>query len=256
MLNVTHKELNELIKEYYKHKISLLVYGRFGIGKSFLVLDTAKEIAKNREREFVEWNNLNEKEKLKLFENPEKYFVFCDIRLSSYDVSDLRGLPIFTDNKKAIEFKIPLWALYMEQKKADGLIFFDEISLSPPLVQSSVYKILYDRQVNESKISDNFLIMGASNLDDERAYVHTLAPPLKDRCGEIELKGSSIENFSEYLIKRKIDSRIIGFLNFKSSNLYKVDFEDNQKYTAYRGWCERVNPLIKDVRMSFWKSVL
>lgn len=248
MLKVNHRELNELIKEYYKHKISLLIYGRFGIGKSFVVKDTSKEIAKQNKREFVNWNLLTEKEKEDIFENPKKYFVLIDIRLSEYDSTDIKGLPIFKDDNKAIEFKIPYWALLLEKEDSDGVLFFDEISLAPPLVQSSVYKIVYDRCVNESRISKNWLILGASNLDEDRAYTHTLASPLKDRAGEVELQKAKPKDFIEYMIERKIDSRIIGYLNFKSVNMWKVDFDDNQKYTTNRGWCERVNPLIKDIK--------
>lgn len=256
MIKVKHKELQELIKTYYKQKISLLVYGRFGIGKSFVVKDTAQEIAEQNKREFVNWNKLTDREKEEVFENPKKYFVLIDIRLSEYDSTDIKGLPIFKDNNKAIEFKIPYWALFLEKEESDGILFFDEISLAPPLVQSSVYKILYDRCVNESRIGDNWVVLGASNLDEDRAYTHTLASPLKDRAGEVELIGANIEDFTDYMIKQKIDNRIIGFLNFKSSNLWNVNFEDNQKYTTYRGWCERIHHLIKDIPSNDYRNLL
>lgn len=246
MKKINHNELNELLKHYYDRKLPLFVWGRFGIGKSQVVRESSKEIAEKRGRKFVEWNKLTEKEKQDVFEYCEKYFVLIDIRLSEYDSSDIKGLPIFTDNKRAIEFKIPFWALLLEKDNSDGVLFFDEINLAVPLVLSSCYKIIYDRVVNTSKINDNWLILGCGNLSEDRAYTHEIASPLRDRGGEVELVGSDVDSWVGWAIKNNIDSRIIGFLNFKTSNIYKVDFNDNQKFTTHRGWA-RVSTLVTGV---------
>ena len=88
--------------------------------------------------------------------------------------------------------------------------------------------------------------MGAGNNADDRAHTHEVAPPLRDRAGEVELNMPSIEIWTEWASKQGIESRIIGYLNFKSSSLHKVDFEDNQKFTTGRGW-ERVSTLIQGI---------
>ena len=247
MLKVNHKEFGSLIKEYYKKKLALFCFGAFGIGKSFVVRDVAEEIAKSRGRKFIEWNKINDKDKQKVFEYPEEYFVLLDERLSEYDSSDIKGLPNFKDNKDTIEWKIPTWAKFLTFENSDGIVFFDEINLATPLVISSVYKIIYDRVVNESKINDNWLVMGAGNRDEDRAFTHTLPAPVRDRCGEIELITPNIEDWTGWATQHFIDSRIIGFSNFKPSVLYKVDFNDNQKFTTARGF-ERLSKLIKDVK--------
>lgn len=244
---INHKELNSLIKHYYNSKIALFIWGKFGIGKSAVVKDTAKELAIERKREFVEWNKLTKEEKEKVLTNCERYFVLIDIRLSEYDSSDIKGLPNFKGDRKSIEFLVPFWALLLEKENSDGILFFDEINLAVPLVQSSCYKIIYDRVVNDSKINKNWLIIGAGNIEEDRAYTHEIAPPLRDRGGEVELVGCSVEDWTNWALKNGIDGRIIGFLHFKTSNIYKVDYEDKQKFTTYRGW-ERVSCLIKDVK--------
>lgn len=251
---VNHKELNILVKEYYKAKIPLIVYGRFGIGKSVAIKDTAKELSEKQGRKFVEWNRINEDEKHNILENPKDFFVFIDIRLSEYDSSDIKGLPEFNSGKKSIDFKVPIWALLMEQENSDGILFFDEISLAPPLVISSCYKILHDRIINNSRINKNWGILSATNTDEDNAYTHTLASPLKDRCGEVTLVGASADNWTEWALKNEINSRIIAFINFKSSYLWKVDFNDTQKYATYRAW-ERVNTLIKDISLNDYDTL-
>jgi len=241
MIQIDHDELKELVKDYYKAKTSLFIYGRFGIGKSDTLKASAKELAEEKKKIFVEWAKLTDTQKEEVKAKAEDYFVFIDIRLSEYDSSDIKGLPMFKDDKKSIEFKVPTWALLLENPMSDGVLFFDEINLAPPLVMSSCYKIIYDRIVNESKINDNWGICGAGNLDEDRAYTNNIAPPLKDRCGEVELVGASMDKWMKWGLENGINTRILGFANFKNSVLYVVDFDDKQKFTTYRGWARLSN---------------
>jgi len=245
VLKINHNELRELLKEYYKKKLSLFVIGGFGIGKSFVIRDTAREIAENRAREFIEWNKISQKKKQEVYEYPEKYFVFIDERLAEEEPTDIKGLPSFKENTDVLNWRMPFWCKLLTQENSDGFLFFDEINLAPPLVQSAVYKIIYDRVIGEEKIGNNWLVLGAGNRDEDRAFTHTIPYPLRDRGGEVELITPSVENWTEWAIPQGIDSRIIGFVNFKPSCLYAINFDDNQKQTTTRGW-ERLNTLIKE----------
>jgi hypothetical protein len=241
---VFHEDLKEIIKTYYKNKLSLLVYGTFGIGKSYIIKEVAKEIAKSKTKIYVEWNSLSYEEKKTITENPEGYFVLMDIRLSEMDYSDIRGLPDFKENN--IVWKSPFWTKILENPNSDGFLFFDELNLSLPIVMSSCYKIIYDRIINEGVISPNWLILGAGNLSDDRAYTHEIPMPLRDRVGEVILEIPSHEGFIEWAIANNIDSRIISFINFSPNHLRQVDFEDTAKQTTPRGY-ERLSTLIKGV---------
>ena len=245
VLKVNHKDLNALISEYYDKKVALFTYGAFGIGKSFVVRQSAKDIAKEKKRKFVEWNDLSREDKINVSENPQDYFVFIDIRLSEYDAGDLK-LPNFKEESETFEWKIPLWAKLLTKQESDGILFFDEMNLASPLVISSVYKIIYDRFMDEHKITDNWFIMGAGNREEDMAFTHTLPAPIRDRCGEVELTAPSVDNWTDWAIENQIDGRIVGYVNASPSSLYRVDFNDNQKFTTNRGF-ERLNTLIKGV---------
>jgi len=244
MKKINHIELIEVVKCAYKKKLSLFLYGHFGIGKSEHLKTISQDIAKEKKKEFIEWNELSEEDKNKLVDNPKGKFVWIDCRLAEYSPDDIKGLPLFTSSNRAIEFKCPLWALLLEQKGSDGILALEEFGLATPLVQSSVYKIVLDRQINQSKINDNWGVIGATNMSDDRAYTHEIASPLRDRALEFELSICTGEAWQNWAIENKIDSRIIGFLAFKSSNLYKVDFEDNSKYTTPRAWA-RLSKIIE-----------
>ena len=248
MLKINHKELTELIKEYYKKKLALFIFGGFGIGKSFCVRDSAKEIAKLRAREFIEWNKVSREKKQEIFEYPEKYFVLIDERLSEYDSSDIKGLPNFKSDGDTIEWRIPFWAKFLTLPNSDGVLFFDEVNLATPLVISSVYKIIYDRIIDESKINDNWLIIGCGNREEDRAFTHTLPAPVRDRGGEVELISPNVDDWTNWASQHDIDSRIIGFVNFKPSSMSNVDFNNNQKFTTTRG-LERLSCLISGEKL-------
>ncbi|MEM4270959.1 MAG: hypothetical protein QXO70_02585, partial [Candidatus Pacearchaeota archaeon] len=243
---VKHDELSEIIKQHYSKKITLFVWGTFGIGKSRVFKEVAKEIALQLGKEFVVWHEISESKKKEIFENSDKYFVLIDIRLSEYDSSDIKGLPEFRNDSEGIEFKIPRWALLTQKENSYGMLLFDEINLATPIVQSSCYKILYDRVVNESKIGDNWGIFGGGNLTSDRAYTHEISPPLRDRGSEVQLITPNIDTWTNWALKNNIDSRIIGFLNFKTGSLYVVNFDDEQKFTTTRGY-ERLSTLIKGI---------
>lgn len=248
MLEVDHKELTELIRSYYKTKIPLFVVGTFGIGKSQSVRENAIDIAKEKNKEFINWNEIPLDKKLEVYKNAEKYFVFLDIRLSEFDSSDIKGLPELQSSDKLngwLSWRVPFFAKLLENPKSDGVLFFDEINLAPPLVQSSCYKIIHDRIINDGRVGEDWLIMGAGNTDDDRAYIHDVAPPLQDRAGQVKLLIPTTQKWiDEYAIPRGINSLIIGFLSFKTGSLYRVDFNDKQKFTTPRGY-ERISKLIE-----------
>ena len=249
---ISHKQLSEVIEQYYNtkdregRKNALIVYGSFGLGKSAVIRQKAKAIAESKDKEFREWNRQKNKGRAEIFDNPEKFFVLMDIRLSEYDSSDIKGLPDFKDGRDSIEFKPPYWATFLELENSDGILLFDEINLATPLVISSVYKIIYDRVINGGKINDDWLIIGCGNLDTDRAYTTELVPPVRDRGGEVELLNPSVDDWTEWAVENGICKEIIGFVNFKPSTLHRVDFSDNQKYTTERGW-ERTNTLIQNI---------
>jgi hypothetical protein len=98
---INHKELGQITKHYYdKGGIGLFCMGRTGIGKSYVIKDVAKQIAILKGKEFIEWNNTSEADKVDIANNIEKQlksFIFMDMRLTESEPSDIKGLP-FVDN--------------------------------------------------------------------------------------------------------------------------------------------------------------
>jgi len=237
--------MKKLVSRHYNAKVPLFIYGGFGVGKSTIVKAEAKAIADAKKKEFVVWNSVDKEKKDLIIKNPSKYFVLIDERLSQYEPSDLKGLPKFNDDSNHIEWKIPLWLLFLTDKEADGILFFDEMNLAVPSVLASCYQLFHDREINEQKLSDNILIIGAGNRTTDRANTYDVPLPLKDRKSEFELI-VDIDEWFTWALESGLDSDIISFLNFRNDYLLKVENDRESKPITPRGW-ERTNTLIKSV---------
>lgn len=251
MKKINHSQLGSLINFLYngasenERKIPLMVMGTFGIGKSHVVLDQAKKIAESKNKTFIAWNYCSNEERENVVLHPERYFVFLDIRLSEYDASDIKGLPDFTADRNRVVWKSPQWSGLMTAKNSDGILFFDEMNLAPPLVISSTYKILYDRIIGNESIEKEWLIIAAGNKESDGGFSFSIPPAVQDRACEVELLPPQHESWINWAINNQIESRIIAYLQWKGhSQLHNVDLESDCKHTTPRGWA-RLSQLLK-----------
>ncbi|MEM2382931.1 MAG: hypothetical protein QW521_02015 [Desulfurococcaceae archaeon] len=231
---VNHKQLKELIKLYYKTKKSLFIWGRIGIGKSQTVRQAARELAQEMGLEYTEdIRRLND----------ESAFLVIDIRLAQCDPSDLRGIPMVDREKGATVWLPP----ELFPRKGYGIIFFDELNLSPPLVQASAYQLILDRRLGTYVVPDGFGLVAAGNRLEDRASIFEMAAPLKNRFGHCELQVPTVEDWTDWATRNAIDMRIIGFLNYRREALFSFDpkLKENA-FATPRSW-EALSNLIKDI---------
>lgn len=223
-VQVNHEILQEMIYEYYLKRIGFHIWGPPGIGKSYSIRETAKEIAKKKGLEFSD----------KLGDiNNEKKFVFLDIRASQLDSTDVRGLPNFENG--STKWFIPKWL----PRVGHGGLLFDEINLAPPLVQASLYELLYDRTLKscQYELPEGFTVFCAGNRAEDRANVFELPAPLCNRLGHAELKVPTVEEWTNWAIPNDIDSRIIAFLQVRPTLLFAFDHKMKDKaFPTPRSW--------------------
>ncbi|RLJ09332.1 MAG: MoxR family ATPase [Candidatus Aenigmatarchaeota archaeon] len=215
-VKVDHKELKEIIKLYYRAKKALFIWGPPGIGKSATVRQAAQELAQEM--------NLKYSEDIEHINN-EEYFIVLDIRLSQLDPSDLRGLPVFNQEKKVTQWLPPEFF----PRKGKGIIFCDELNLAPPLVQGSAYQLILDRRLGSYKVPEGFSLIAAGNRLEDKANVFKMARPLENRFGHVELI-KSVELWTEWALKNGISPDIVGFIQFRSKLLFQ--FDPNNKSAA------------------------
>jgi len=236
---VDHATLKHLLKVYYEARKALFIWGSIGIGKSELVRQVGKDLAKELKDKDGKPLNLEYSESIRDINNVKK-FVVIDIRLSQMDPSDLRGIPVWDKEAGCTRWLAPSTF----PRQGYGLIFFDELNLSAPLVQASAYQMILNRQLGEYLIPDGFGLIAAGNRLEDRANIFDMAKPLCNRMGHVQLNPPSPEKWTQWAGPADIDPRIIGFVNAFQSKLFQFNQSTKEKaFATPRTW-EFVSDLI------------
>lgn len=206
MKKINHKELKQFIKKSHATKIPLFIWGTMGIGKSTVVRQTAEELKMD----------------------------FIDVRISQLDPSDLRGLPK-TDGE-VTKWLVPNWL--PRDKNSKGVLFFDELNLAPPSVQSACYQLILDRRLGDYELPEHWVIISAGNRLEDKANVFDMPSPLANRFVHVELSVPTYAEWTQWATDgRGIDSRIVSFINFKPSSLFNFNPKNKDKaFSTPRSW--------------------
>jgi len=250
MLNneVNHKQLEQVLCRNYEVNIPLFIHGTTGIGKSRTVEKVARDLAQKEGREFVDWNRSSFEKKMELLEMDTipGHFIFADERMSLKDPSDLKGIPNLEGN---VTFWRPnLLYKILSKKEIKGMVFFDEINTSPPTIQTACYQLIYDGAIGETALNPDIRRLAAGNRLEDRANVFEMPAPLKARFCHVTLKIPSIEEWTDWGLENKIDERVLAFLQFKPSYLFKWNAKSNDNaFPNGRTW-EYCSTLIKGIK--------
>ena len=248
-MEVNHSELRTLIRQSYKVKRALFIWGAVGIGKSQMARQVFMEIAKEKNREFIEWCRADEEQKKDIEANPQKYLVFVDDRVALKDSTDNKGVPKIFDGEKYLKW-IKTMIMNISAKKNSMVIWFkDEINMACPMVQAAEYQIVLDRALDDLSFAPNTYVFAAGNRQEDRASVFDLSDPLNNRFLHCVLaKPSNRAWRDDFALKNDIDTRIVGFHEFKAGLLWRRDpkSKDNA-FPTHRSW-EMCSDMIKGVK--------
>ncbi len=190
--------LNELITKNLK--ISTMIWGAPGIGKSSIV----EQLTKEHRIEFV------------------------DVRLSQLAPTDLRGLPV-------ADAGISKW--YPPEflpRNGKGILFLDELNMAPPAMQGVAQQLILDRRVGSYVLPEDWLVWAAGNRKEDRAAVFDMPSPLANRFLHLEVK-ADFESFKTYALATRVHEQIIAFLSFRTALLHKIDTQ-HPAWPSPRSW--------------------
>ncbi|WP_111977208.1 AAA family ATPase [Algibacillus agarilyticus] len=204
--NELHNSLSTLITT--DTQLSVMIWGKPGIGKSSVVANIAKQ------------NNL----------------AFVDIRLTQLMPSDLRGIPV-PDQGKTHWFPPSFLPT-----KGKGILFLDEINMAPPTMQGVAQQLILDRKIGDYNVPDGWFIWAAGNRAEDKAAVFKMPAPLANRFLHFDV-AISLDDFKRYALLNNIDSKIIGFLNFRPALLHKPN-DNDPRWPSPRSW-EMASQLLK-----------
>ena len=177
--------------------------------KSASVLMESKRLAIDSGRTFLEWNRANLQKKGEVLENPQRYFIYADLRASETDIGELR-LQDMKASQSYITFKYNILFEAMSHPEAVGVLFFDEMNLAPNMIKAQFYKIINDRAVGDIPIADGILCLSAGNEAEHARGVTEDPVPLVLRRGNYFIRPLTSDEFAEYAASSAHHQWILG----------------------------------------------
>ena len=181
-------DLTEFLDGLIRHdiKLSTMIWGPPGIGKSSIVMQTAAA----------------------------QGMACIDLRLSQLAPTDLRGLPV-AENGRSRWFPPEFLP-----REGAGVLFLDELNLAPPAMQGMAQQLILDRRVGSYVVPDGWFIWAAGNRKEDMAAVYDMPAPLANRFLHVEVE-PDFASFKQYAFDYGVHEQIIGFLAFRPGLLHK-----------------------------------
>jgi hypothetical protein len=216
---VTSQGLRRSLKRCIKAKRPAMIWGPPGVGKSDIVAGLCREMGGR----------------------------LYDMRLSTVEQTDLRGMPYYNKDTGKMEWAPPIDLPDLEtaSKYPIVFLFMDELNSAAPATQAAAYQLILNRKVGTYTLPDNVVVFAAGNRDGDRGVTYRMPTPLANRFVHLELR-VDFDSWHEWALENKIHSDVVGFLNFSKNSLYDFDPKSNSKaFATPRSW-EFVSQLISE----------
>lgn len=200
-------------------RASWMLHGRPGIGKTEIVQALAQEIDAR----------------------------LYDLRLTTIEPQDLRGLPFFDmETRRTVWFRpedLP------DDPTRPSVLFLDEMTAAPPHLQPTVYGLLQERRVGMHVLPDTCLVIAAGNMVEDGAIAYEMGSALSDRLIHLHLTASADDWLKNYAVPHRLDPSVIAFIRTRPDCLDTTEaaLRDGEMIACTpRSWA-RVSALMKSL---------
>lgn len=163
-------------------RTSWMLHGRPGVGKTELIQTLADRIG------------------AELF----------DLRLTTIEPQDLRGLPYF-DHETART----IWYRPEDLPDTEGrpaILFLDELTAAAPALQPTVYGLLQERRVGRHRLPDSVMVVAAGNMIEDGAIAYEMGTALSDRLVHMIVQASAEDWLRNYAVPAGIHPSVAAFI--------------------------------------------
>lgn len=219
-VSCTPDEAKNLIKGLQNLKLSFMLWGATGVGKSAAVRQLAEEL------------------------NAE----LRDIRLCQKQPTDIGGLPALDHEERQTVFYPPAFLAPRPDEKP-VILFFDEISLAPDDTKGAVLGILEERRQEEIELPGNWIIIAAGNRPEDLANARGLGAAANRRLLHIVIE-PDLEATLGYFMRIGVAPEVLAFLKVFPQHLSGEETARIQKHELYprpASW-EKVSKVIDELR--------
>jgi len=133
-----------------------------------------------------------------------------DLRLTTIEPQDLRGLPYYDhDAKRTIWYRpedLP------DDPSEPAVLFLDELTAASPYLQPTVYGLLQERRVGRHVLPDGVFIVAAGNGVDDGAVAHDLGTALSDRLIHLLVRTDPADWLQRFALRRGLHPAVTAFI--------------------------------------------
>ena len=163
-------------------QVAYMLHGRPGVGKTDIVRQLSDEIG------------------ARLF----------DLRLTTIEPQDLRGLPYFDH-----EARRTIW--YRPEDLPDdpnrpSILFLDELTAAAPALQPAVYGLLQERRVGPHHLPNSTFVIAAGNTAEDGAIAYEMGTALSDRLVHLHIAASTTDWLENYAIPKGLHPTVVSFV--------------------------------------------
>ena len=158
-----------------------------------------------------------------------------DVRLLLFSPVDLRGVPVADVQKQLAVWLKPAIFQMDPSDNVVNILLLDELSAAPQSVQSAAYQLTLDRRIGEHKLPENCIVIAAGNRTTDQSVAYKMPKALANRMMHFNVR-SDFASWKQWAIQNGIDKRIIGFLSFDNSGLYREPDPSDLAYPTPRSW--------------------
>ena len=133
-----------------------------------------------------------------------------DLRLTTIEPQDLRGLPFYDHESQRTIWYPPEDLPSAPDKPA--ILFLDEITAAAPALQPTVYGLLQERRVGQHMLPQHTFIVAAGNTVEDGAIAYEMGTALSDRLIHLSLRAEATDWIENYAVPRGVDPAILAFI--------------------------------------------
>jgi hypothetical protein len=208
MRTIRPTDLSKEIKANALAQVPTMIWGGPGLGKSQIAYLAAEEL------------------NAKLFE----------LRANLFDPVDVRGgLKVVEQSDGTYRTRYGVPEDYpASDYQGTVVLLIDELPNAPKATQNALLQLTLDRKIGTYELPKDTIIIAAGNRAQDRAAVHEMPTPVKNRFAHYTLE-ANIDDWVAWAVNRDIDSSIVSFLRYRPGLLHSVDSTQNA-FPTPRAW--------------------
>jgi len=221
--------MNKWDWENPSENITTILWGPPGIGKTWLIFDIVvermiKELKANLEKPESDLNShANTKRDLDIltsYDNPNQIEKILSkhllvLRLAERPIEQIEGVPAPNFETRSTVFLMP--ENLIELRDADWVVVFvDELDKASESKMAAATHLVESGIVGDFRLPTDTFIVCAANRVSDSWLSKPVSPELCNRMAHIEME-ADVKSWVEWAQKKKLNSKFIGFINFKQA---------------------------------------